>query len=410
QRDGEPYAVFVLGTRADSSLSQLGYESLGSLGLGDEGGLSSLDVFGRARYSWDPELIGQRLADPAVLASLPPSGVVRLPESATTAPDSVAFAARDPALVDGGYVLFELPTSEALSGLRPSQLGRDLLLLTAVALTVFGLASASRFLERATRRQTEQLSAMLHNVHDIVVVVGRDGHVTFASSAVTRLLGYDVKTAIERPWALVHPDDVDRVLRQLAWPGTAGGSQRPDVASTVSDGRRRGADGVYRWFDLHISDQVSHPHIGGMLLTVHDVTERKRMQDQLVWQARYDPLTSLPNRSALSNALRPDDGEPGRATAPAALVFVDLDHFKQVNDTLGHEAGDSVLRTVARRLDHACRPGDVVYRVGGDEFVVVLDVASRDEAVAVAERLLNAVATAVEYDGRVVDLSATVGV
>ncbi|WP_396230804.1 diguanylate cyclase domain-containing protein [Frankia sp. EI5c] len=401
-RNNEPFGVFVLGTRADTSPEQLGYEALGSVGLGTQGGLSSLDINGRARFSWDRGLIGQRLADPAVLAALPSAGVVRLPATATSEPDSIAFAARDHALVDGGYVLLELPTSVALSGLRPDQLGRNLLLLAAVAATVFALALTTRLLEKADRRTNEQLSALLHNVHDIVVVTDRRQKITFVSSAVTRLLGYETERFTQRQTAIVHPEDTARVLSALV--GTAPVGTAPvDTATTVSDVRLRGADGVYRWFDLRVSDQSSHPHIGGTLLTVHDVTDRRHLQEQLVRQARYDPLTSLPNRSALLEALQPGAGTTG-------LVFVDLDHLKQINDAFGHQVGDAVLSTVARRLSRACRPGDVVYRLGGDEFVVVLGEVDRDQATAVAHRLHEAVAAPFRHDDGLVGLSATIGV
>ncbi len=410
-RDGVPFAVFALGQQADAAQAQLGYEALGSVGLGAEGGLSSLDVNGRARYSWDRALIGRRLADPAELATVPRTGAVRLPDAATTAQGTFAFAARDPALVDGGYVLFELPASVALSGLRPGQVARDLLLLVAVALTVFGLALATRFLEGADRRETERLSALLHNVHDIVVVMDRDGYVTFVSSAATRLLGYDTAMVPQRQWTILHPDDDDRVRRVVSRPaGSAPHRPGAGTGTSLSDIRLQGSDGVYRWFDLHVSDQSSHPHIRGTLLTVHEVTDRRRLQDQLIRQARYDPLTGLPNRGALLDHVPSGDDAASTDRAPAAVLFVDLDRFKRVNDSLGHQAGDSVLSTVARRLVNASRPGDVVYRIGGDEFVVVLADATPDEAVAVARRLQRAVSAPADYEGVSIDVSVTVGV
>ncbi|MCL9793206.1 diguanylate cyclase [Frankia sp. AgKG'84/4] len=410
-RDGVSFAVFALGEQADAAQAQLGYEALGSVGLGNEGGLSSLDVNGRARYSWDRALIGRRLADPAELATVPRTGAVRLPDAATTAQGTFAFAARDPALVNGGYVLFEVPASVALSGLRPGQVVRDLLLLVAVALTVFGLALATRFLEEADRRETERLSALLHNVHDIVVVMDRNGYVTFVSSAATRLLGYDTTMVPRRQLTVLHPDDRDRVRHLVSRPaGSAPNRPGAGTGTSLSDIRLQGSDGVYRWFDLHVSDQSSHPHIRGTLLTVHDVTDRRRMQDQLIRQARYDPLTSLPNRGALLDPVPSGDDAASTDRAPAAVLFVDLDRFKQVNDRLGHQAGDSVLSTVARRLVNASRPGDVVYRIGGDEFVVVLADATPDEAVAVARRLQRAVSAPADYEGVSIDVSVTVGV
>nr|MDT0666863.1 PAS domain-containing protein [Micromonospora sp. DSM 115978] len=149
---------------------------------------------------------------PAALAEVPDDGsAVPLADDATTAADTAAFAARDPSLRDGGYILLELPTSVAFSGLRPSQLGRDLLLFAAVAVTLFGVALSAHLWERTVRRDDEQLAELLHNVHDIVIVVDRHGHATFVSSAITRLLGY----AVDLPRTSVHPDDRMRLSRVL---------------------------------------------------------------------------------------------------------------------------------------------------------------------------------------------------
>ncbi|KPM52753.1 hypothetical protein ACG83_25140 [Frankia sp. R43] len=401
-RNGVSIAVVSMGMRADISPQQLGYEAVGSVGLGSTGGLSELDVNGVARYSWDRGLIGHRLADPAVLATLPASGAVRLPRAATTEQDSTAFAVRDPALADGGYVMLELPTSAVRSGLRPDQSWQNALLICSVAATVFGLALATRLFAQAERRENDRLSALLHNVHDIVLVTDRQANVTFVSSAVTRLLGYDADAVRGQQWGMVHPDDIGQLRRALA-PADDTGRSPPTDVTTVRDLRLRGADGVYRWFDLRASDQFAHPDIGGRLTTIHDVTARRSMQDQLLRQARYDPLTSLPNRTALLDALRPGAGT-------TAIVFVDLDRFKQINDAFGHEAGDVVLSTVARRLVHACRPGDTAYRLGGDEFVVVLGAADQEQATAVARRLRQVLADPVHHGDDLIGLSATVGV
>jgi len=141
------------------------------------------------------------------------------------------------------------------------------------------------------------------------------------------------------------------------------------------------------------------------------VTERAEAAARLTWQAYHDALTGLPNRALLLDRLHQALDGARHTGSVTGLMFVDLDGFKAVNDELGHEAGDQLLVEVATRLGAAVRIGDTVARIGGDEFVVLAGgLASRDEAAAIAARIIAAVGRPVRVAGGDVAVSASVGV
>ena len=343
------------------------------------------------------------------------------------------------------FMIRQISTSEAYAGLSPGHLARDALLFSVIAVTLAILALATIWRERALRHDGERLSALLHNSHDIVGVLSRDGKVTFVSSAIVRLLGYSPTF-----WqgaslgAGVHPGDApqlqeqfDRALASDRSPRRAKKARSrfsrldrrpgpPVTAGAVArDVRIRGADGAYRWFDIRIQDRMNDRDIRGVLLTSHEISDRKRLQDQLARQAHYDVLTGLANRAELTRWFAAADdldrSAPSGPSAPSApeqaaasprfsVLFIDLDRFKSINDTFGHRTGDAVLQIVADRLAGLCRDDDGVFRLGGDEFVVVLDDADEAVARAAAERILAALGEPLEVGGRLVDVGATVGV
>ncbi|MGY2127438.1 putative bifunctional diguanylate cyclase/phosphodiesterase [Blastococcus sp. SYSU DS0617] len=159
-----------------------------------------------------------------------------------------------------------------------------------------------------------------------------------------------------------------------------------------------------RWFHLQASrvDQA-----GSIVVTHTDVTSRVRAQRASAWQARHDALTSLPNRAYLHELIDADLAAPGRTPA---VLFLDLDGFKEVNDSLGHDTGDDLLREVAARLTATVREGDTVGRLGGDEFVILSRGCSAADAAALAERLRATVERPYELAGRVIRLGASIGI
>jgi diguanylate cyclase (GGDEF)-like protein/PAS domain S-box-containing protein len=166
-------------------------------------------------------------------------------------------------------------------------------------------------------------------------------------------------------------------------------------------------DGSARWVSIRVAPVLSSHRAGGFVGSVEDVTERRLLEQALSHDATHDRLTGLPNRSLLWEALRDQLDRPEPAVA---VLFVDVDDFKFVNDSFGHETGDELLLAVADRLTDAVRPHDLVTRFGGDEFVVVCaDVHDAAHAERIARRLIEALAPAFTIAGREVSVSASMG-
>jgi diguanylate cyclase (GGDEF)-like protein len=143
----------------------------------------------------------------------------------------------------------------------------------------------------------------------------------------------------------------------------------------------------------------------------HDITELKKTQTRLHHEATHDPLTGLPNRALFNEVAEQALGRAARHAATTAVMFLDLDGFKAVNDSLGHDAGDRLLIEIAKRLRVAVRAGDVVARLGGDEFCVLCEnVSDAAEARDLGQRLIDAVSIPLQLDGRNVEVSTSIGI
>src|SRR5205807_616786 len=160
-------------------------------------------------------------------------------------------------------------------------------------------------------------------------------------------------------------------------------------------------DGTILRFEVQYTDLLDDEHVRGAVLNSRDISERKAFEDQLAHQAFHDPVTKLANRALFSDRVEHALMRSGRGVPKIAVMFVDLDDFKTVNDSLGHAAGDEVLQEVGRRLKIAVRPTDTVARFGGDEFAVLLDgVEGSADAADAAARILRALDLPVEIVGQ----------
>src|SRR5262249_51873182 len=145
----------------------------------------------------------------------------------------------------------------------------------------------------------------------------------------------------------------------------------------------------WRYLDAHVTDLRGDRHVRGVVLNARDVTERVRLEEELTKQAFHDGLTSLANRALFRDRLDQALARSVRSQEMLAVLRVDRAGFRQVTDTLGHDAGDALLRGVARRFDEVVRPADTLARLGGDEFALLVDGAGEAQAEAVARRLIE---------------------
>ena len=226
------------------------------------------------------------------------------------------------------------------------------------------------------------------------------------STMLFNILGYTAQSEASLDRYLARVTSTDRATVATAFASAATGSD------LEIEHRIELPDGQLRAFGVSFNPVLDRHHRAKRVVaTVHDVTDRKMLEDRLQFQAFHDPLTLLPNRAMFNGRLETAFSRYAR-DGSIALLFLDLDRFKLINDTLGHDAGDQLLRTVARRLEQCIRPNDMVARLGGDEFVVLLDgVHNDDEAIRVAQRILSEIQQPVPLDNqREIHVATSIGI
>ncbi|MEJ8281451.1 putative bifunctional diguanylate cyclase/phosphodiesterase [Pseudonocardia spirodelae] len=241
-----------------------------------------------------------------------------------------------------------------------------------------------------------------------ISVADTDGRILEANRTLTAMLGYRPGELVGRSvFEFIHPEDTPEMWPQI----------EAMLAGRVGHVRMEKsyfrADGTQIWTELTVSlvrSPDGQPRY--LVAMVSDVTERRRLQSRLRHQAEHDPLTGLPNRTLFFGRLEAALAGPYGSPAPVGVCYLDLDGFKAVNDTLGHDSGDQLLRTVAHRLEGALGPaGHTVARMGGDEFVVLVERCTGvEQLTAVAERALEVVRRPVSLRGREVVVSASIGI
>jgi diguanylate cyclase (GGDEF)-like protein len=183
-----------------------------------------------------------------------------------------------------------------------------------------------------------------------------------------------------------------------------------EVSSPVRS-RVRHNDGSWRYVETIYKNLADDPNVGGILLTTRDVSDRKELEDQLAHRAFHDALTGLPKRSLFTDRVEHALARRLREAGRIAVLFLDVDDFKTVNDSLGHAAGDDLLVAIAKRIDECLRGGDTAARLGGDEFAILLeDVADQAEAGGVADRVIEALRPPFDIDGKRTFVYASIGI
>ncbi len=276
---------------------------------------------------------------------------------------------------------------------------------------VAGLVVTARDIteERTAKENLERSEAwfrsLVQSSSDVIAVLDDIGIITYISPAVMDLLGFDPDSLTGRSALEIIPGDELHRLDELRAAMDVG-----NVGSRDIELRLQAIDGTDRVVDITLSDLRDEPSVSGMVLNVRDITDRKALEHDLRHQALHDELTGLGNRLQFSEHLRAALSDPfERGTL--AVVFVDVDDFKTVNDSLGHTAGDEVLMEVANRLRSGLRPTDRVSRLGGDEFAVLFTEIETDaELGRLADRLLQTLSWPVQVRGIDVQVLVSLGI
>jgi diguanylate cyclase (GGDEF)-like protein/PAS domain S-box-containing protein len=280
-----------------------------------------------------------------------------------------------------------------------------LVMFVFVALRLWHLAAGAR--AAGVRHGLRRLGALVQVLNDAIFVVDRTGVISYASPRASAILCGDGEELVGRRFdESLGLDESDRVACQLrAAVGVPPGTHE-ELTGIFIDGKGRPRD-----FEMTIVNMIGDKDVAGLVVTMRDVTLKRELARELEERVFRDDLTKLANRSLFMDRLDQARLRSRRSGAGIAVMFVDLDDFKAINDGLGHAAGDTLLCAVAGRLSECVRPSDTIARLGGDEFAVLLDgIADDAEVMHVAQRLLEVLQLPVEIGELSVTVPASIGI
>ena len=290
---------------------------------------------------------------------------------------------------------------------RPDTIASVCALATQLVLALDSAEAAELELQR---KSEAQFRSLVQNAADVIVTVDAELAVRFQTPSAQSLLGWDpVVTSGTSFHDLVLPEDRNRAFALLQRAAGRTG-EVPGTVVAAEELRMAGIDGV-RVLEVSCSNLLDDPHVHGLVVTLHDVTDRRRLETELKHQAFHDPLTELPNRALFLDRVEHALARRVRHGEDVAVMLIDLDDFKLVNDTRGHGVGDALLVKVADRLRRTVRDEDTCARLGGDEFAVLMeDLTDEREAVELADRIAEELRQPVVVEGETVNSGASIGV
>jgi diguanylate cyclase (GGDEF)-like protein/PAS domain S-box-containing protein len=279
--------------------------------------------------------------------------------------------------------------------------------LSAALLLAAGVGIVAARSHAARRRAAARFGALVHASSDVIAVVDADGRHRYLSPSTETVMGYRPDDLLDTHFGrLLHPDDTTRA-QALHAELLADTDQREHRFEM----RVRHADGSWRWHEVVARSLLNNPAVDGIVVNHRDITERRHFQDRLAYEASHDALTGLANRTAFLADLDRVVASGREHGGQSAVMFIDLNGFKQVNDTWGHDAGDALLIGFAKALQDNTLGADTAARLGGDEFGVVLGkIGSPEHAEAVARRIIAALAEPIEAGGQRLHARASIGI
>jgi diguanylate cyclase (GGDEF)-like protein/PAS domain S-box-containing protein len=251
----------------------------------------------------------------------------------------------------------------------------------------------------------QRFRLLVTHASDLITTFAADGLCTYASPAITTLFGYEPHEIVgTQARNLMHPDEITRVEETIERQFTGAEPKQPIKYLMLH------RDGSWRHVETVVTNLLYEPTVEAVVCNTRDVTALEAARDLLEYQAMHDPLTGLPNRRQFSEIGRRALAQGELDGSSVGVLFVDLDGFKQINDSLGHEAGDAALEEVARRLRATARANDTLARLGGDEFCVLCEgLHSESELRTVAERVVAAITEPSIDPAQGIVLGASVG-
>jgi diguanylate cyclase (GGDEF)-like protein/PAS domain S-box-containing protein len=291
--------------------------------------------------------------------------------------------------------------------------GIAVLLVARHLLTISDDLALNRTLETRVHDRTAELRqrearfrALVQNSSDSITVIDAHHQVTYQSPSVERMLGVVPSALQDKPITdLIHPDDrsaLSALLDKVAMPGGT---------TAQVEARWRHRDGSWRICEMTVANLLDEPAVRGLVINARDITDRKALEEQLEHQAFHDSLTGIANRALFKDRLHQSVARAARRLEKPAVLFIDLDGFKTINDSAGHAVGDELLAAVAGRLRPFVRTGDTMARLGGDEFAILLeDIDDLSAATSVAQRITDALKEPFTLAHRESFISASIGI
>jgi diguanylate cyclase (GGDEF)-like protein/PAS domain S-box-containing protein len=257
------------------------------------------------------------------------------------------------------------------------------------------------------RKSEARFASLIQNSSDLITVVASDATIAYQSPSSEHVLGYKPQELLGTRFdRLVAGEDTGHLLRLLA-----DGARYARRDGELIECTLRHRDGSVRQFEVLHTNLLDEEHVRGIVLNARDISERKAFEEQLAHQAFHDPVTNLPNRALFVERVRHAISRARRESGDLGVIFLDIDDFKTINDSLGHGAGDTALIDVAKRLSASIRTSDTAARFGGDEFVVLLeDLDGTETAVEVAERILEDLRQPLMVAGKELVVRGSIGI
>ncbi len=287
---------------------------------------------------------------------------------------------------------------------RPRSPDQRIQKLIAAAAHIAGIAIERRRDEELIKASEERYRTVVNAARDVIYTLAPDGTLTSLNPAFEEITGWECVQWVGKPFMpLIHPEDLSRALGEMK--NLLGGQPGRFELRVLTK------SGDYVVGEFTATPLVRGGRIEGVLGIARDITERRKAEETIRRLAYHDALTGLPNRALFEDRLSVALAQAHRNKQMLAVMFLDLDRFKLVNDTLGHGHGDLLLKSVARDLTQLVREGDTVARVGGDEFTILLaDIGSAEAATAVAERILDRLKRPRVVEGHELRVTTSIGI